>query len=372
MQKKIRINSLIVIVALLLGACAQATPAQPTQAVATQAAPVQAVATQAAPAQAEATKAVPTTLKIAILNPTAKEQPWNTSLLQAMERVIAAKPHGLTITYTFQEQIATTDGVRVMGEMAQSGDYGIIWAHDSYPDALATLGPKYPDIAWVGAGSGYDPMGGNMYWVDMDVHEAAYLNGVIAGKMTKSNIIGAVAAYPYANVNEPINAFIDGAKSVNPDVKVKMNYISSWYDPAKAKEAALSEIAGGADMIYAERFGPFEAATEKGVYAFGHLTDQNDLAPDTVLSSSVVLWDPCINAIIDAWWNHTVNGTPYDASTEKSMAFSMKDGGSDIAPFHALDDKVPQDVKDLVAQTRADILSGKLVITANADEVKGD
>ncbi len=346
---------LFIAFALLLGACAPAATPTPV-----------------ANTEPAASAAQPTTLKIAIVTTTAKEEPWNTALLQAMDRVVAAKPHGLTITYTFQEQIATTDGTRVLGELASSGQYGIIWGHSVYPDAIQALGPKYPDIAFVGAGSGYEPMGQNMYWVDMHINEAAYLNGIIAGKMTKSNVIGAVAAYPYANVNEPINAFIEGAKSVNPDVKVKMNYINSWYDPAKAKEAALAEIAAGADYIYAERFGPFEAATEKGVYAFGHYTDQNELAPNTVVSSSLALWNPCINAIIDAWWNHTVNGAAYNAPTDKALYFLMKDGASDIAPFHSFDAIIPQDVKDLVSQTRSDILAGKLNLQANENEVKGD
>lgn len=367
MQKKFRIISFLIVLAILLAACA---PAAAT--VAPMPAQTEAASQATESAAATEVKTVPTTLKIAVLNPTAKEQPWNTALLQALDRVIAAKPHGLTISYTFQERIANTDGVRVMGELAESGEYGIIWAHDAYPDGISVMGPKYPDIAWVGAGSGYDPMGQNMYWVNMDVHEAAYLTGVLSAKMSKTNILGAVAAYPYPNVNEPVNAFIAGAKSVNPDIKVKMNYISAWYDPAKGKEAALSEIAAGADVIYAERFGPFEAAKEKGVYALGHLTDQNELAPDTVLTSSMVKWDTCINAVIDAWWEHTVNGTAYNAPTDKAMVFSMKDGGSDIAPFHGLDANIPQDVKDLIAKTRADIISGTLVIPANAEEVKGD
>ncbi|HEY3345305.1 MAG TPA: BMP family protein [Anaerolineaceae bacterium] len=360
MSKHIRIAaSLMIACAILLGACAPA------------AAPAAPAATQP-PAAPAAAGNQPTALKIAVVSTTPKEEPWNTVLLQALERVIATKPHGLTITYTFQENIATSDGTRVLGELANSGQYGIIWGHSVYPDAIAELGPKFPNIAFVGGGSGYEPMGNNMYWVDMHVHEAAYLEGMIAGKMTKSNVIGAVAAYPYANVNEPINAYFAGAKSVNPNIKVKINYINSWYDPAKAKEAALAEIAAGADYIYAERFGPFEAATEKGVYAFGHYVDQNSLAPDTVVSSSLALWDPVVKAIIDAWWDKTVNGKAYAAPTDKAMYFLMKDGASDIAPFHSFDSKVPQDVKDLVAKTRADILSGAFTVPQNADEVKPD
>jgi basic membrane lipoprotein Med (substrate-binding protein (PBP1-ABC) superfamily) len=374
--------SLLIVFALLLGACAPAAtptaapaPTQPPAAPApTQPPAAQPTQPPAAPAPTVAAAAgkQPTELKIAIITTTPKEEPWNTVLLQAMERVIASKPHGLTITYTFQENIDTSDGTRVMTELANSGEYGIIWGHSVYPDAIAELGPKFPDIAFVGGGSGYEPMGDNMYWVDMHVHEASYLEGIIAGKMTKTNVIGAVAAYPYANVNEPINAFFAGARSVNPNVKVKMNYIQSWYDPAKAKEAALAEIAAGADYVYAERFGPFEAAKEKGVFAFGHYVDQNELAPDTVVSSSLALWDPVVKSIVDAWWDHTVNGKAYAAPSDKAMYFLMKDGASDIAPFHSFESKIPQDVKDLVAKTRADILSGAFTVPQNSDEVKSD
>jgi basic membrane lipoprotein Med (substrate-binding protein (PBP1-ABC) superfamily) len=350
-MKKARILiTLIGLLAFLISACAPAATSAP--------------ATQP-PAAAEQ----PKELKIAIISTTPKEEPWNTVLLQAVERVIAKKPHGLNITYDFQELVDTPDGERVMGELANSGEYGIIWGHSVYPDAIQALGPKYRDIAFVGGGSGYEPMKDNMYWVNMFVHESAYLNGIIAGKMTKSNIIGAVAGYPYENVNMPINAFFDGARSVNPNIQTKMAYIDSWYDPPKAKEAALAQIAAGADYIYAERFGPFEAATEKGAFAFGHYMDQNELAPNTVVNSALALWDPAVEAIIDAWWEHTVNGKPYSAPTTDAMYFLMKDGGTDIAPYHGFDSKIPQDVKDLVEQTRQKILSGELEIKPNGAQV---
>jgi basic membrane protein A and related proteins len=311
-------------------------------------------------------------LKIAIISTTPKEEPWNTVLLQAVERVIAEKPHGLNITYTFQELISTPDGERVMRELASSGEYGIIWGHSVYPDAIAALGPKYPDIAFVGGGSGYDPMGQNMYWVNMYVHEAAYLNGIIAGMMTETNVIGAVAAFPYENVNMPINAYFDGARSVNPDVKVKMSYIDSWYDPPKAKEEALAQIAAGADFVYAERFGPFEAAKEKGVFAFGHYMDQNELAPDTVISSALALWDPTVMAIINAWWEHTTNNKPYAAPTDDAMIFYMKDGATDISEYHSFDAVIPDDVKALVDQKREEIRSGKLAVNPNGEKAVSD
>lgn len=320
----------------------------------------------------EAAVEEPTELKIAVITTTPKEEPWNTVLLQALDRVAEEAPHGLEITYTFQELIATPDGERVMRELASSGEYGIIWGHSVYPDAIVNLAPEFPDIAFIGGGSGYEPMGDNAYWGNMFVHESAYLLGILAGSMTETNVIGAVAGFPFANVNLPIQAYKDGARSVNPDVEFKMNYIDSWYDPAKAKEYALAQINAGADYIYAERFGPFEAAKEEGVYAFGHYADQNELAPDVVVSSAMAYWDPIVEYMVDEWWDYTVNGEAYDAPTDDAVHFFMADGATDIAPYHDFEDDIPQDVKDLINQTRQDIIDGTLELDISDAEVVSD
>ena len=86
-------------------------------------------------------------------------------------------------------------------------------------------------------------------------------------------------------------------------------------------------MAAGADFIYAERFGPFEAVSEKqGSFAFGHFVDQNSLAPEIVVSSAIAKWDPSISAAIDGWWAHAAEGATYNAPTER-IVFTMKDGG---------------------------------------------
>ena len=102
----------------------------------------------------------------------------------------------------------------------------------------------------------------------------------------------------------------------------------------------LTRIAAGADFIYAERFGPFEACKEKGIYGFGHFVDQNSLTPEVVVSSAIALWDPSIKYLIDAWWNHVTKGVPYDAPL-KDIIFGMADGGSALAPYHGLAEKIP-------------------------------
>jgi len=292
------------------------------------------------------------------------EQPWCTALVQAMQRIQAEAPHGLNITFDYTENVAPPDAERVLRQYADTGKYQILWAHSAYQDAVTALKDEYPDILWVGAGSGYEPMGGNAYWVDVFIHEPAYLAGIMAGMLTESNIISAVAAFPYANVNAPVNGFFDGAKSVNPDVTTNVTFIEAWFDPPKAKESAAAQIAAGADLVYAERFGPFEACKEGGVLCFGHFVDQNSLAPDVVITSPVALWDPNAKNIIDVWYDHATNGTAYNAPMER-LVYYMKDGGSELAPFYGFEETLPQEVLDAVNQAKADIMAGTLVVPLN-------
>ena len=221
------------------------------------------------------------------------------------------------------------------------------------------------------AGAGNEGLGGNVYWTYAHIHEAAYLLGIIAGKESKSGVIGAVAAYPYDSVNDSINGFVDGAKSVNPNIKAKVTYIESWFDPAKAKEATYAQIASGADFIYAERYGPFEAAAEKGALAFGHYVDQNSQAPDLVVNSTIAKWDPSINYVVDEWWKHVTEGKAY-AGPKEPIWYGMKDGGSDIAPFHGFESKLKQDTLDAVNKAKADIMAGTMTVPLKVDPVKSD
>jgi len=311
----------------------------------------------------------PKEVNIAIIAISVMEEPWNTALIQSLERVKKEKPDGLDIKWdVVAENVFPPDAERVLNGIAKTDKYDIIWAHSTYADAVEKLAPKYPEIMWVFAGSGNKGLGGNAYWVDSFVHESAYLLGIISGMMTKTNTIGAVAAFPYPNVNSPVNSYLEGARSVNKAIKIKMTYIDSWFDPPKAKESTLAQIAAGADFIYAERFGPFEACKEKGKYAFGHFVDQNSLAPDVVVSSTIALWDGCIKYVINDWYNHATKGTPYNAPMER-IFYLMADGGADIASYHSLGDKIPQSVKDEVDKAHQAIKDGKLSVTMNEAKV---
>ena len=287
--------------------------------------------------------------KIAAIFQTAIEEPWDGVIHQACLK--AQKEMG-NIEYEFTEKIAAADFEKVMREYAERGfDLIVGDAFLAGEDPARRVAKDYPEIAFA-FGSEFGPVAPNFSVFDNWIHEPAYLCGIIAGRMTKSNVLGVVAAIPIGEVNRLVNAFKAGALKVNPKVKVKISYIGGWFDPPKAKEAAIAQIEAGADLIYAERFGVFEAAKEKGILAFGNMSDQNALAPEVVITGPV--WDmyPTIKFAIEmvkkkAWVSMDLG--------EWSM---MGKGGSRLAPFHSFEKTLPANVLKEVQDIEQKILNG--------------
>lgn len=323
----------------------------------------------------EATEAAvgeaPTSLRIAVIAPNPIEEPWNTAFVQGLDGVKAATPHGLKIEYDFHESVDFPDAERVLAQLARSGEYEMVVAHSAYSDAIGNVHERFPEICWVYTGGGNKPIGKNAYWIDVVVHEPSYLFGVLAGMMTKTDVIGVVGGFPVPNQTSAIHAYVAGARSANPEIKVKSMFIEEWFDPAKAKESALAQIAVGADFLYAITFGVFEACKEKNVYAFGFNVDQSSLAPSVVIGSAVLQWEPTLNYVIDEWWNQRVNGTAYNAPM-RAVVFLMKDGGSEMVLNPGLESKIPRNVKDAVEKTKGQIMSGELVVPYSEEMTPSD
>ncbi len=362
-KQMIRRVALAVALATAVAACGSDTDeAADDDAVAEETADTEAPAEETTEEPAEATGDGPTELDIALVLEGVQEEGWNTAMIEALDRITEEAPYGVALTYEIIENIEYADGERIGRELASSGTYEMIIMHSAFVDGTNAIAPDFPEIAFGLSGSGNDlAMGGNVFWIDVFIHEPAYLLGQIAGSMTESNQISAVAGFPFANVNAPVHAFVDGALSVNPDITHSVTYIESWFDAVTANESAIAQIAEGSDMIYAERFGPVEAAAgAENVFAFGHFTDQSSLNPDIVLASAVALWDPAVMDIIDAWYAFETEGTAFSAPAEERIVYdSMVDGGSDITD---LSDSVPAEVAELVAETRDAILAGELEV----------
>jgi basic membrane lipoprotein Med (substrate-binding protein (PBP1-ABC) superfamily) len=349
---------LVVVFGLLLSACAPAaTPAvQTPQTVIETVEVVRTVVVEGTPQTVVETVVVTPppeearTLSVFGAYATAIEEPWDGVIHSALQK---AQADG-RITYEFTDDIGYAgDMERVLREVAEQRSPDIIFG-DAFgnEEAARRVALDYPEIAFV-FGSGGGPAEPNFSVFDNWIHEPAYLSGMLAGGLTKTNIIGVVGGYPVPEVNRIVNAFIAGATSVNPEVDVKTTFINSWFDPAAAKEAALAQVDAGADVLFAERFGVIEAAAENGLYAFGNMSDQNDLAPENVVSGPVWHMEPTVDYII----NQVAGGT-YTAQDLKDFSMVAK-GGASLASINAeVTGGIPQELIDTVLAKENEIKSG--------------
>jgi basic membrane protein A and related proteins len=288
--------------------------------------------------------------KIAAIFQTAIEEPWDGAIHQACLR--AQKELG--VHYEYVEKVGPSDFEKVLREYAERGFNLIVGdAFLAGEEPSRRVAKDYPEIAFA-FGSEFGPVEPNYSVFDNWIHEPAYLCGIVAGMMTQTNTLGVVAAIPINEVNRLVNAFKEGALSVNKDVKVKISYIGGWFDPSKAKEAAKAMIEAGADMMFAERFGVFEAAkeAEKTVLSFGNMTDQHSMAPSTVVTGPVWNMYPTIQYSIDA-----VQKGAWTSMDLRDWSMMSK-GGAMLAPYHAFEDKVPAKVKKKVAGIQEGIKNG--------------
>ena len=290
------------------------------------------------------------TLKVFGAYATAIEEPWDGVIHSALLKEEEAG----RIEYDFTDAIGYAgDMERVLREVAGQEKPDIIFG-DAFgnEEAARRVAADFPDVAFV-FGSGGGPAEPNFSVFDNWIHEPAYLAGLIAGKMTKSNVLGIVGGFPVPEVNRLSNAFIQGAQEANPKAEVKVTFINSWFDPGAAKEAALAQIAAGADVLYAERFGVIEAAAENNLLAVGNMSDQTELAPEHVLTSAVWNMEPTVKFVIDQ-----VLAGSYTAQDLKDFSMMGK-GGASLAPVNeGVRGGIPGDVVSLVETKEQEIRNG--------------
>ncbi|MBA2460493.1 MAG: BMP family protein [Actinobacteria bacterium] len=312
---------------------------------------------------ATTTDAAKETLSVFGAYATAIEEPWDGVIHSALQ----AEQEKGRVTYKFVDALGYSgDMERTLREVAEEDKPDIIFG-DGFgnEEAVRGVAADYPDIAFV-FGSGGGPAEPNFSVFDNWIHEPAYLSGLIAGKVTKSDVLGVVGGYPVPEVNRIVNAFIQGAQETNPKVTAKVTFISSWFDPAAAKEAALAQIDAGADVLFAERFGVIEAAKEKGLLAFGNMSDQKELAPENVITSPVWKMTPTVKFVIEQ-----VLAGSYTAQDLKDFSMMGK-GGAGLAPLNTeVKGGIPQDVGDLVKKREQEILDGLFRVNIAEEQPPG-
>ncbi|MGA1288815.1 MAG: BMP family protein [Rubrivivax sp.] len=298
-------------------------------------------------------------MKVAAIYTVPVEQQWVSRIDKALKAAVARGE----IEYVFSENVANADYERVMRQYAEQGNTLIVGESFAVEAAARKVAKDYPKVSFLMGSSG-KAQAPNFSVFDNYIQEPAYLTGMIAGGMSKSNKIGMVGGYPIPEVNRLMNAFMAGAKEVNPKVEFMVTFINSWFDPPKAKEAAFAMIDKGADVMYAERFGVSDAAKERKILAIGNVIDTQKDYPDTVVVSALWNMEPTIDRALKAVKEGKFKAEDYG---QYSM---MKYKGSELSPLGTFDKKIPA---DLVAKVRAKekaIYDGKFSVKIDDNQPK--
>ena len=310
-----------------------------------------------------AASAAPAKLKVFGAFATPIEEPWDGVIHAALTRADKAGQ----IDYTFTDDIGYSGNMeRVLRQVAGKNKPQIIFG-DAFgnEEAVRKVAAEYPGIAFV-FGSGGGPVEPNFSVFDNWIHEPAYLAGMLAGGLTKSNVLGVVGGYPVPEVNRIVNAFIKGAQEINPDVDVKVTFLNSWFDPGAASEAALAQVGAGADVLFAERFGVIDVAKSKNLVAVGNMSDQQSLAPTNVVTSVTWNMKPTVKYVID----QVIAGS-YTAQDLKDFSMVGK-GGAALAPINTgIGGGVAQDLVKKVQDREAQIKSGAFRVDINEAQPPG-
>ncbi|MBV5292362.1 MAG: BMP family protein [Curvibacter lanceolatus] len=298
-------------------------------------------------------------IKVAAIYTVPFEQQWVSRIHKALK---AAEARG-EIEYKASENVANADYERVMREYIAGGNQLIVGEVFGVEAAARKVAKDSPKTSFL-LGSSGKPQAPNFSVFDNFIQEPAYLSGMVAGGMTKSNKIGMVGGFPIPEVNRLMNAFMAGAKEVNPKVEFSVSFINSWFDPPKAKEATFAMIDQGADVLYAERFGVSDAAKEKGKLAIGNVINTQDKYPDTVVASALWNMEPSIDRALKLVKEGKFTAEDYGPYS------MMKYKGSELAPLGTFEKKVPADIVSKVKAREAEILAGKFTVKVDDSQPK--
>ena len=263
-------------------------------------------------------------------------------------RKAVEKEFGDKVVTSFVEKVPeSADAERVFRDLAGQGNKLIFGTTFGYMEPMLKLSPDFKDVKFEHA-TGYKSAD-NMRTYDSRTYEGAYMAGVIAGKMTKSNTLGVVGSIPIPEVIRNINSFTMGAQSVNPKIKTKVVWVNEWFNPPKETEAATALINGGADVLMQNTDSPavLKTAEAMGKRAFGWDSDMTAYGPKAHLGSAIINWAPyyikSVRDVLDGKW------------ATGSSWWGVKEGAIDMVSLAA---DVPADTKAKIDEIKAGLNAG--------------
>ena len=265
-------------------------------------------------------------------------------------RLAVEKEFGDKVKTTYVENVSEgPDAARVIQQLARAGNDIIFTTSFGFMNPTLQVAKRFPKVKFEHA-TGFK-RAANVATYSARFYEGRHVIGLIAGKMTKTNTVGYIASFPIPEVVRGINAAYLAAKSVNPAVKFKVVWVSTWFDPGKEADAAKALIDQGADVLMQHTDSPaaMQIAEKQGIMAFGQASDMKKFGPNAQLTSIIDDWAPYyiarVKAVMDGTWKST---DTWDG---------IGPGMVGIAEFS---DKIPADVKAMAAKARDDIAAGKL------------
>lgn len=266
---------------------------------------------------------------------------------KAVEREFGDK----VVTSYVESVPESADAERVIRDMVSQGNKLIFGTTFGYMEPMLKVAADHKEVNFQHA-TGYKTAA-NLSTYDSRTYEGAYMAGVIAGAMTKSNTLGVVASIPIPEVIRNINAFTLGAQVSNPNIKTTVVWVNEWFNPPKETEAATSLIDGGADVLFqnTDSAAVLKTAQDRGVRAFGWDSDMTAYGPNAHLASAVINWAPYYISATKA----ALEGTAVSSQTW----WGVKEGAIDIVSIAA---DVPTATQAKVAEIKAGLKDGSYAI----------
>ena len=265
-------------------------------------------------------------------------------------RKMVEKEFGSQVKTVFVESVPEgPDAERVIRDLASDGCNMVFTTSFGFMEPTLRVARDFPDVAFEHC-SGYKTAA-NVGIYQTRFYEGAYLLGTIAGRMTKTNTLGYVAPFPIPEVIRNLGAFVQGARSVNPKVNARVVWISSWYDPAREREAGLALMNQGADAMYQNTDSPavVQLAESRGVYAFGQDSDMSRFGPKAHLTGNTLNWG--------VYYVHKVRQRLAGQWKPEDTKWGMKEGIVQLAP---LNPALPRELAAQVEKQKAAIIAGTL------------
>jgi len=259
---------------------------------------------------------------------------------------------GDNIKTTFVEKVPEgADAERVIRDLVAQGNKLIFATSFGFGDAMEKVAKDHPDVKFEHA-TGYKTSE-NLRVYEARFYEDAYMAGVVAGSMTKTNVLGFVGSFPIPEVLRNINAYTLGAQSVNPKVKTKVVWVNTWFDPPKETEAAQALINQQADVLLqnTDSTAVLQTAEKNGKYAFGWDSDMSAFATKAHLGSAIVNWGPYYEKAV----NDVLNKTWKTSDTK----WGTKEGANDLIK---VPDSVPEATRKRVDEIKAGLKAGTFAV----------